>query len=334
MTCVACALEVPPSLLACPSCHTLLHADRLRALAASAEEASARGDVGAALSAWREAALLLPPASQQFATVRSRIEALSSHALEVGTPESSGRRLWSAGALTGAALLAWKFKAVVFLVLSKAKLLALGLTNSTTLFSMVPAIGVYWVAFGWKFAAGLVASIYVHEMGHVAALRRFGIAASAPMFIPGLGAVIRSRHVLTTPHENARVGLAGPIWGLGAALASWVAWRVTAAPIWAAIAQFGALVNLFNLMPVWQLDGAHAFTALTRTQRWLVVAVIAAMFAVTREGLLLLVGAFAVARAWHPDDAAPGDAAVCAQMAGLVVILSLVGTLPVPDGAR
>ncbi len=49
----------------------------------------------------------------------------------------------------------------------------------------------YWTAWGWKFALGLVVSIYVHEMGHVAALRGYGTKANAPMFIPGLGALIR-----------------------------------------------------------------------------------------------------------------------------------------------
>ncbi len=75
--------------------------------------------------------------------------------------------------------------------------------------------GVYWWRSAGSSLPGWSRRSYVHEMGHVAALRRFGIAASTPMFIPGLGAVIRSRHVLTTPHENARVGLVGPIWGLG-----------------------------------------------------------------------------------------------------------------------
>jgi hypothetical protein len=60
--------------------------------------------------------------------------------------------------------------------LTKGKLLLAGLTNSTTLLTMLPSIGLYWTAYGWRFAVGIVLSIYVHEMGHVAVLRRFGIA--------------------------------------------------------------------------------------------------------------------------------------------------------------
>src|SRR5206468_952877 len=79
----------------------------------------------------------------------------------------------------------------------------------------------------WKFALGLVASIYVHEMGHVAALLKYGVRASAPMFIPGLGAVIRMKQALGDPQQEARVGLAGPAWGVGAALAAYAAFLGT-----------------------------------------------------------------------------------------------------------
>ncbi len=143
-------------------------------------------------------------------------------------------------------------------------------------------------------------------MGHVAALRRFGIAASAPMFIPGFGAIIRSRQRLSNAHEEARVGLAGPIYGLAAAGAANGCYVWTASPIWAAIGHFGAWVNLFNLAPVWQLDGAHAFRPLTRAERMLAAA-IAAAFVVTCEGLLVILALLAAVQAWHADPGAPGD---------------------------
>src|SRR5207302_3963478 len=98
--------------------------------------------------------------------------------------------------------------AALFL-LTKGKLLLLGLTKATTFFSMLLSLGVYWAAWGWKFALGLVLSIYIHEMGHVFALRRLGFKASAPMFIPGLGALIRLRQHPANPREDAEIGLAG-----------------------------------------------------------------------------------------------------------------------------
>src|SRR5204863_388812 len=122
-------------------------------------------------------------------------------------------------------------------------------------------------------------------------------------FIPGFGAVIRLKQYPADAREDARVELAGPLWGLSAALAAYVVYRVTNVGVWGAIAHFGAWVNLFNLVPVWQLDGARGFRALTRQQRWIAVAIIGLMWFVTSEGLLVLLGlAAAAASGFGPPD--------------------------------
>ena len=90
----------------------------------------------------------------------------------------------------------------------------LGLSKLSTLVSMFGFIAVYWGIYGWPLAAGLAGSIYIHEMGHVAMLRRLGINASAPLFIPGVGAMVMLRERVTDPVIDARIGLAGPVWGL------------------------------------------------------------------------------------------------------------------------
>jgi len=98
---------------------------------------------------------------------------------------------------------------VALFALTKAKFLLLGLTKLSTLGSMLAFLGVYWSMFGWKFALGFVLCIYVHEMGHVAELRRFGIAASAPMFIPGLGAFVSLKQLPANVMQDSRVGWPG-----------------------------------------------------------------------------------------------------------------------------
>ncbi len=198
------------------------------------------------------------------------------------------------------ALLAWKFKFVLVFVFTKAKLLLLGLTKLGTVSSMLAFMGVYWSMWGWKFALGFVLCIYVHEMGHVAALHRYGIPASAPMFIPGLGAMVRMHQGPANVREDARVGLAGPLWGLGAAVASAGVFFVTGAPIWAGIARTAAWLNLFNLLPVWQLDGGRGFQALTRTQRGIAAAAVAGAFFVTRDSVLLLLVGGAIWQIFRP----------------------------------
>src|ERR1044072_777137 len=127
-------------------------------------------------------------------------------------------------------------------------------------------------------------------MGHVAALKRFGFDASAPMFIPGLGALIRLKQHPVNAREDARIGLAGPIWGLGAALACGAIGLATRNPFWMGLMAVGAWINLFNLIPVWQRDGGRGFRALSRSQAWLVVAAAGGMWLATGEGMLLLVG--------------------------------------------
>src|SRR5437867_7771017 len=330
LACPQCGTQIAPALLACPSCQSLVHSDALKRLAAEAERTAQAGDLSAALAAWREALALLPPDSSQHTVVSARILELS-RALDSRPAATKHGSPWGKGAAGVGAVgaLLMKFKFVLLFVLTKAKLLLLGLTKGGTFLSMLLSAGLYWTIWGWKFAFGLVLSIYIHEMGHVQALQRYGIKATAPMFIPGFGAVIRLKQYPADAREDARVGLAGPLWGLGAALAAYAVYRATGVGVWGAIAHMGALVNLFNLVPVWQLDGARGFRALTRPQRWIAVAVIAAMWVATSAGLLLLLGLAAAAAAAGRAAGEPDHTAL-AQYAFLVGVLSLMTRIAVP----
>ena len=329
--CPQCGTHVAPALLACPSCRRLVHADELKRLAADAERATQAGHPSAALAAWRQALELLPPDSTQHQVIAARVGDLS-RAVD-GQPAGAkpGSRWGKGAAGLGAlgALLA-KFKFALVFILTKAKLLLLGLTKAGTLLSMLLSAGVYWTIWGWKFAFGVVLSIYIHEMGHVQALQRYGIKATAPMFIPGLGAVIRLKQYPADAREDARVGLAGPLWGLGATLAAYAVYRATSVGVWGAIAHFGAWVNLFNLLPVWQLDGGRGFRALTRLQRWLAAGVIAVMWLATGEGLLLLLGIAAVASAGFAAAPEEPDQTALFEYCLLVAFLSLLTRVAAP----
>ena len=333
--CPDCGLSLGPAALACPKCQRLVHRDALNALAATAQRETEAGDRGAALAAWRSALDLLPPRSKQHAQVLAKVQALSA-AIDTGPSDGAsppaaapkGKGKVAAGA-TGVALLAWKFKFALAFVLTKGKLLLLGFTKLGTVLSMAISVGVYAVAFGWKFAVLLILSLYVHEMGHVASLKKFGIAASAPMFVPGLGAFVRLKQYPVNPVEDARVGLAGPIWGFGAAaFAAGLAW-LTGWELLFAIAKTGAWINLFNLVPVWQLDGGRAFRALARPQRWLVVGALGVTWLLSGESMMVLLLLGAVFRAFEKNAPAEGDrrtlvtyvvlAAVLAAMTQLVV---------------
>ena len=331
--CPQCGSEIGPAHLACPLCHRLVHAQRLTQLAADAQAAAQRSQNAEALRLWREALDLLPPNSNQYAVIVRKIEALGRIAApSAGSPSqppSTGlRKLGAGGAAIG--LLLWKLKFIVLFVATKAKLLLLGLTKAGTFFSMFLAFGVYWAAFGWPFALGLVLSIYIHEMGHVEALRRYGFKATAPMFIPGLGALIRLRQHPVNSREDARIGLAGPTWGLAAALAAYAIWLVSHRPIWGAIAHFGAWINLFNLLPIGSLDGGRGIRALSRGQAWALVLTIGATWFFAGEGLLLLLAVLAIAAALAKPPSIEGDPAMLGLFIFLVVVLSFLSRINIP----
>lgn len=291
--CPDCGAELAAGLNACLSCGRLLHGDALKRLAAEAEAAEHRGEISAALAAWRNTLDLLPPESRQHEVILQRVRALSAQVEDgVGAPPASAWKKGAAG-LGGIALVLFKFKTVLLFALTKGKLLLLGLTKLPTLLSMFVSLGFYWSMWGWKFALGFIVSMYIHEMGHVWMLGRYGIKATAPMFVPGFGAFVRLQQYPATEIEDARVGLAGPLWGLAAAAASYGVYAATGSPIWAAIAQSGAWINLFNLIPVWQLDGGRGMRSLTRGQRALVALAAAGMWYATshedRQNMFLII---------------------------------------------
>jgi Zn-dependent protease len=147
-----------------------------------------------------------------------------------------------------------KLKAVL-LLLPKLKLL-------TTSGSMLVSVVAYSVIWGWRFAAGFVVLLLVHELGHVVQLRREGIPASAPLFIPFLGAVISARSLGGDALAEARVGLAGPVLGSLGAAALLGVHALTGGALLLALAFTGFFLNLFNLLPVVPLDGGRAMAAM------------------------------------------------------------------------
>ena len=124
----------------------------------------------------------------------------------------------------------------------------------------VAAYSLFW---GWTFAVGFVLLLFVHEMGHVIQLRREGIKASAPMFVPFLGRGDQ-RHVAaaTTRSPRPAWGSPGPILGtLGAAVCLAIG-EATNSDMLRALAYVGFFLNLFNLLPVVPLDGGRAMAAM------------------------------------------------------------------------
>jgi Zn-dependent protease len=171
-------------------------------------------------------------------------------------PEAEPRKRGLGGSiLAGLLAILAKGKALL-LLLPKVKLL-------TTSGSMLVSIAAYSLIWGWKFAVGFVLLLLVHEMGHVIQLRREGIPASAPVFIPFMGAVVWGKILEGNALAEARVGLAGPVLGSIGAAICWAIGAGLDSDFWRALAFVGFFLNLFNLAPVLPLDGGRAMAALS-----------------------------------------------------------------------
>jgi Zn-dependent protease len=147
------------------------------------------------------------------------------------------------------------------------------------------------------------------------------------MFIPGLGAFIQLRGIRPPPVPDARIGLAGPLYGLGAALAAYGAFLVTHAKVWAVIAHFGATINLFNLIPVWQLDGSRGFHSLSRPERGIVLAAALVLWMLTGAPMLLIIALCAVYRLFTKDWQMETDRPGLMQFVGLLAALAMIATM-------
>jgi len=172
-------------------------------------------------------------------------------------PERTGLKRWL-GPLVVAGLAVLKFGAklkVLLLLLPKLKVL-------TTSASMLVSVAAYSIIWGWKFAAGFVALLFVHEMGHVFQMKREGVKVSGMLFVPFLGAAVGARSMGGNALAEARIGLAGPVLGTLATAALVPFAAAGDDDFLRALAFTGFLLNLFNLVPVVPLDGGRAMAAM------------------------------------------------------------------------
>ena len=229
--------------------------------------------------------------------------------------------------LAAIGLLLVKFKGLALLLL-KVKFLGTALT-------MLLSVGVYALLFPLWFAVGIVVLIWVHEMGHVLQLRREGIPASAPMFIPLLGAFVAMKQMPKDALAEARVGLAGPVLGTLGGLAALGLYAATREPLFLGLAYFNSIINLFNLAPLLPLDGGRAVGAMSLAfQVAGLVVMVALFFLAPIMALIALLGLPELWNRWKTRNTPEGRAyydipwrdrvAVGAVYVGLIVVLGLL----------
>jgi Zn-dependent protease len=277
--CKRCAHELSPGALVCDQCHALVHSDKLDQLTTEAKALEAKGDLRQAREHWLMGLPLLPANSRQADWIQQHARSLDVAADKLQPPPPSDNK-WAQrlGPVGPIAILLAKSKAV-FLALFKLKFLL----------SFAAFIGLYWAAWGMKFGVGFAVLILLHEMGHFIDIKRRGLPAEMPVFLPGLGAYVKWQAMGVPLETRAAISLAGPLAGFLAAVACAALWLQTGNPLWAALARIGAVMNLLNLIPVWILDGGQAALALSKTERIILLTACLALWAVLGEGMFFLV---------------------------------------------
>jgi Zn-dependent protease len=209
----------------------------------------------------------LPPPPPIY-QVTSDIPPSSQYHYSPAPPRRANRGLL--GGLAAAAAAAFAYGKYALLILFK-------IPFATTLVSLLVSFGAYAVVYGPWFAVSLVAMILVHEMGHVVEIRRQGMQATAPIFIPFLGAAIFQRSHPTSALKQAQIGIAGPIAGTLGATAALALYAATQNEVLLLAAWLGFFLNLFNLVPVWQLDGSWVLAPVSKWFQAAGYAVVAAL---------------------------------------------------------
>jgi Zn-dependent protease len=159
---------------------------------------------------------------------------------------------------TGIFALLFKLGPKILSLLGKmAKFLKVGKVGLAT-----ASLASYSYLFTWKFAAMIMILLFVHENGHLWAMKHYKMKTKGIYFIPFVGGAAVADDAFPSRGAESYIAIMGPIWGLGITLTSAAIYFATLNPIFAATASWMALINLFNLLPINPLDGGRIFKSI------------------------------------------------------------------------
>jgi Zn-dependent protease len=275
--------------------------------AAHARSLEAHGDIQEAREKWLACLPLLPPDSLQADWIRNHVRELGNPPVPTtpSNPNTNTTPQWAKrlGPLGPIAIALLKFK---------------------SLLSFVAFFGLYWSYWGPKFGIGFAILILVHEMGHFIDIKRRGLPADMPMFLPGLGAYVRWNAMGVSLETRAAVSLAGPLAGWLSSAVCALIWHQTGNGLWAALARSGAWLNALNLIPLWIFDGNHATYALNKLERMIVMVVSAALGYALGEWIFGLIAIGMLVRLFTRDDPPRPSNAITAYFLAVITALAMI----------
>ncbi|MBW4039395.1 MAG: site-2 protease family protein [Acidobacteria bacterium] len=320
-SCPSCSHWLTEGTLACPDCQTLTYGVHLGQIAHGAQQLEQEQKWAEARDRWNSALVWLPEGAPQTEGVRQHIAQIDARL----KAEQDKKAKWTKrlGPFAPIALFLMKIKSALFL-LFKLKFLL----------SLFAFFGIYWALFGWQFALGFTVCLFVHEMGHFIAVKRRGLKADLPIFLPMMGAYVRWYSQGVSLEDLAAISLAGPMFGLLAAGACYGLFLVTHQPIFMVLVYVGAWVNFLNLVPVLGMDGAQATFALSKLQRGLVATTCLVLFGLTITGgdlfgettqwIFLIVGLGMVWRCFTRDEPEKPSTRTFLYFQTLIVVLGAI----------
>ena len=313
-TCGACARDLPAGVLACPECHTLIHSAELQELSAKAKELEAHNQYRAARDEWIRALALLPHDSDQAEWIRNHARQLLDRALDSELPKAQdsawAKRLGPLGPIA------------IFIL--KGKSFFLAIFKFKFLFTLLSFLWIDCAMFGIRFGTGFTLLILIHELGHFIDIKRRGLPAEMPVFLPGFGAYVQWQAMGVSLGTRAAVSLAGPLAGWLASFGCVFLWWHTGDLLYAALARASAVLNILNLIPVWFLDGGQAAAALNRSDRIWLLAACFALWGLFGEGMFFLVALGVIWRLFAKDAAPQSSLRTLGYYLAVLALLGVV----------
>ena len=311
MNCSHCLAPLQPEDKLCAQCRAPVHSQQLEALRAQALAFERGQDPVNARNAWLAAAQLLPSESKEAQWMQEHARSLEQARSGSQPPPKPNPWTKRLGPLAPIALL-----------LAKGKTFLFALFKLKFLFSFAAFLGLYWALYGAWFGIGFAVMILIHEMGHYAEVKRRGLPADMPVFLPGLGAYVKWQALGVSTETRSLISLAGPAAGtLAALLAAALYWQ-TGHALWAALAHTGAWLNLLNLIPVWVLDGRGAVQPLDRMGRISLLVFAVLLFWWSGQATLLLLAAGMGWQLYRKPIPTEGSVTVQIYFAALMVVLA------------
>ena len=120
----------------------------------------------------------------------------------------------------------------------------------------------YWIFKSWFAVLLLVTVIFIHEAGHFIAMKFFGYKAVNMTFVPFVGAYVSGTATNLSRRNKLIVLLAGPLPGIIIGSILLLLHQNNYNETFRQLSILFLLLNVFNLLPVFPLDGGQFFQTL------------------------------------------------------------------------